>query len=62
MVVTQRSVLGPILLKFSVMNLAKKNEGYGDTRRRSIANNKKKVTAEKNWNDLRREETEEVEE
>lgn len=42
MVVTQRSVLGPILLKFSVMNLAKKNEGYGDTRRRSIANNKKK--------------------
>lgn len=42
MVVTQRSVLGPILLKFSVMNLAKKNEGYGDTRWRGIANNNKK--------------------
>lgn len=47
MVVTQRSVLGPILLKFSVMNLAKKNEGYGDTRRRSIANNKKKKSLQR---------------
>lgn len=56
MVVTQRSVLGPILLKFSVMNLAKKNEGYGDTRRRSIANNKKKSHCREKleWSEERR--------